>query len=166
MRKTMFYRKKIWRIVVASTLLFASHSASANWLADNDVALGLEGGALFSGFSAKVPYTSQSSWQITLSDGAYSNALGVRFISEYMQKNDWRIYWHGGIGTSGVAAGVLADFDLSKLNIPLPVLISFSIGPSYRWNSPNRYDIYGYRYDRYDPFTLFDLSLGFHYHFK
>lgn len=143
--------------------------ANASWLVDNDVALGIEGGNYNSGLSMKLPYSADSSWQITLGGGGGANGIGGRYLSYYSETNDWRLYWYGGLSIRswggnyrhssetflGINAGVGADFDLSRLeNIPLPLIISFTAGPSYA------------AFSNFRGFDFLGIGMGFHYRFK
>lgn len=144
-------------------------SAHANWFVDNDVAIGMEGGNLSSGLSMKFPYSADTSWQITLGGGSGVNGIGGRYLSYYSEASDWRFYWYGGLsvyswgGNSiygsetvvGIIGGVGADYDLSNLeNIPIPVSINFTAGPTYA------------AFSNYRGFDLISFGMGLHYRFK
>lgn len=140
----------------------------ASWLTENDVALGIEAGNLNSGFSARFPYKSNSSWQLTVGGGS-ANSIGGRYIAHFDEWNDSRLYWYGGLSAwfwggdffndsefaIGFSGGIGLDYDLDKLDdITVPVSISFTIGPSYA------------AFSNFRGLDLLNLGLGIHYRFE
>lgn len=153
MNRSLPNNKRLPALLALVTLLLVNAPVKANWFADNDIALGIEAGSLHSGFSAKIPYSSNTSWQLTLGGGGDVNGVGLRFISQYSEWNQWRLFWHGGLATDGISAGVGADFDLSNINIPIPLSVNFTFGPKYRFGNDKGFDLFG-------------IGAGFHYIFK
>lgn len=134
------------------------------------MALGIEGGNLNSGFSAKFPYNSDTSWQLTLGSGRSLHRLGGRYIAHFSEWKDSSVYWYGGLSawffsgdrnhgsetSVGFGGGVGLDYDLRKMaDFNAPVSVNLTIGPSYAFS-----DHYAAGLD------LISVGFGVHYRFE
>ena len=154
--------------LICIAITFFSMNASASWLVENDVALGVEGGNLNYGLSMKLPHSAEASWQLTANAGANVNSFGGRYLSYYSQWNDTRVYWYAGASiwtwsgnrfygsetVVGVGAGIGWDYDLIKSGAGAPISLNATIGPSYA------------AFSNYSGLDLLNVGFGIHYRFK
>lgn len=155
--------------VVFTSLLLLPGSGKAAWLVDNDVALGFEAGNQASGFSAKFPYNSSTSWQLSVGGGGAANSIGGRYISHFSEWKDSRVFWYGGLSAwfwsgnrfqgsetaLGVSGGIGLDYDLTRIDeFTVPISVNFTIGPSYA------------AFSNYRGLDLLSIGIGIHYRFE
>lgn len=155
--------------ILFAFLLSVHTSGYASWLVENDVAIGVEAGNLNSGISLKIPYSSDSSWQLTVGTGSAVNSIGGRYLAHFSEWNDARVYWYGGVSAwfwsgnaffgsetaLGVSGGIGWDYDLTNLeNFTAPISLNLTMGPSYA------------AFSNYSGLDLLNIGLGIHYRFK
>jgi len=168
--KTMSWRSYVTHLFALILFIFSCGSgvANASWLVENDVALGVEGGNLNYGFSMKIPYSADTSWQLTANAGNNVNSFGGRYLSYYSEWNDSRVYWYAGASiwtwrgnrfngsetAVGVGAGFGLDYDLLKVGVGAPISVNATIGPSYA------------AFSSFSGLDLLSLGIGIHYRFE
>lgn len=165
----LYKNRSCLRSLVFCTLFSLPSYGNANsWLVDNNVGLGLEGGNLNQNLSARWPYNSDRSWQLTVGGGAVTS-IGGRYISYFNEWGGSRVYWFGGLATwfasstsfsgsetaVGVSAGLGLDYDLSQIdNFELPLSANITAGPTF------------VTFDNFNGLDVLSIRLGLYYRFE